>query len=78
MQSNGRILFPPCVQNERPVDGHFPRVFPLSDRRGNLKGEKPWGVPPIFPAPYFVKLEMRVTAFELKQNKLPKHLPNVW
>lgn len=35
----------------------FPRVFPLSNQSGKLEdtSEKPWGVPPIFLALYFVK-----------------------
>lgn len=45
-------------QNRKPVRSQsFPMAFPLSAQSGKLKGtsEKPRGVPPIFPALYFVK-----------------------
>lgn len=50
------VLFLFWAQNEGPVAGQvFPRVSPLSDESGKFRGttEKPWGVPPIFLAPYF-------------------------
>lgn len=54
----------------------FPRVFPLSDQSGKLKGtsEKPWGVPAIFLAPYFVKQKYVFLAEMLRPKASTKQL----
>lgn len=73
------VLFLIWAQKEGPVTGQvFPRLFPLSDQSGKLKGtsEKPRGVPPIFLAPYFVKQKYVSPQQKCSLPRLEKKITN--